>query len=74
MGWSIPLRTTVAVSYTHLDVYKRQAVVVAHILVEGVERGDDAPVSPDTLDIGVQMCIRDRLYYQLHRLESHRHI
>ena len=45
----------VEVGLLHLYLTFRQfaAVVVAHILVEGVERGDDAPVSPDTLDIGV---------------------
>ena len=45
----------VEVGLLHLYLTFRQfaAVVVAHILVEGVERGDDAPVSPDTLDVCV---------------------
>ena len=44
----------VEVLLLHLDVTLRQfpAVVVAHVLVEGVERGDDAPVCPDALDVG----------------------
>ena len=45
----------VEVGLLHLYLTFRQfaAVVVAHILIEGVERGDDAPVSPDTLDVCV---------------------
>ena len=39
--------------HLYLTFCQFAAVVVAHILIEGVERGDDAPVSPDTLDIGV---------------------
>ncbi len=44
----------VEVLLLHLDVTLCQfpAVVVAHILVEGVERGDDATVGSDALDIG----------------------
>ena len=38
----------------HLDVTLRQlaAVIVAHVLVEGVERGNDALVRLDAFDVG----------------------
>ena len=44
----------VEVGFVHLDVTLSQllAVVVTHILVKGVERRHDAPVSLDTLDVG----------------------
>ena len=44
----------VEVLLLHLDVTLRQfpTVVVAHVLIESVERGDDAPVCPDALDVG----------------------
>ena len=44
----------VEVLLLHLDVTLRQfpAVVVAHVLVESVERRHDAPVCPDALDVG----------------------
>ncbi len=44
----------VEVGLLHLDVSLRQflAIIIAHILVEGVERWNDAPVRLDTLDVG----------------------
>ena len=72
MGGRSPQRITDPVSYTHLDVYKRQSLVIAHRL-STIEKADEIVVVEDGVIVerGTHNDLLEHrgVYAQLHKMQ-----